>query len=161
MFWDRAISLLDWQLLDPPLIPWLPWVNDCQSSILLNWAHASVGCFEYFMDTLRKLHGNHCWLLLKQNSISFRHWSRTLLVFLPSQALVNTRWFVATATQTRGRTLPLVNHQEACKHSPLFSWGIAMIGASVVLHLHEGLPYDSLCEPARRHLLVMFLILQH
>lgn len=99
MLGTREIWLIYWLLLELSLVPW-QLEFDYQPSSQQDSLHASTGCFVYSIDTLRKLQGNYSCLLSKYNSSSRMHCPSysclKLLVtdffFLPSQALVNSRW---------------------------------------------------------------------
>jgi hypothetical protein len=116
-------------VLELSLVPWLPWVTDCQAS---SWTVLSPAPPATSV-TPRTCRGNY------MTTITACCWSTTLgpggiqlvLDFLPSQVWRALCDPAAISTQVRGRPLPLMAQPKACdwsKNIPSFAWRTATIG---------------------------------
>jgi hypothetical protein len=133
ILWASLIWPPSWQLWAPTLVPQLPWVKNCQPSSELYCPPTTTGCFDHFIDTLRKLPGNKSYLLTKHNYSPRKHSpavtisKQFVLEFLPSQASVNSRWPVPIFIQA------IREH---------FLWWLSrrpVVDAHTFHHLHESL----------------------
>jgi hypothetical protein len=110
------------------------------------------------MDTFRRLHSNHCFLLPKHNSGSWRpcHSRQLASDFLPP-SLGEFQMTLQPFLQARWEALPLMAQQKACDCWNIsLHWyeGPAVIGADILscfLSSYISRLFGSFCKPAGRH----------